>query len=349
MWNITVRDLQYRRRQFAIAVVGAGLVFAVTLVLTGMSAGFRHEARAVVGAVDADAWVVPRGVTGPFTAQTSMQASLARRLEARPEVLEAYPLVKFGHVARRPDGSTENISVMGHRIGGLGDPTWGRREEPARPREAIVDERLGVEQGDRITIASRTFRVADVVSDRTYYAGVPMVYMDLAAAQAIAFEGRRLASVILTRGVPRPPPSGLGVLTNDEVREDLLTPLDGARTAIDLIRVIMWIVAAVIIAAVTYLSALERVRDFAVLKAVGGSSRALGASLALQAILASLLAAIVGSGLAQVLAPAFPMPVVIETSAYVLLPLIAIAVGVLASVAALRRAIGVDPALAFAG
>jgi putative ABC transport system permease protein len=43
VWIITVRDLQYRARQFAIAVAGAALVFAVTLILTGMSAGFRHE------------------------------------------------------------------------------------------------------------------------------------------------------------------------------------------------------------------------------------------------------------------------------------------------------------------
>jgi putative ABC transport system permease protein len=349
MWIITLRDLQYRLRQFAIAVVGAGLVFAVTLVLTGISAGFRHEARTVVNTMDADAWIVPRGVTGPFTAQTSMPASLARRLEARRDVSEAHPVARFGHVARRPDGNKENITVMGHRIGGLGDPKWGQGTGAIRPREAIVDERLGVEPGDRITIASSTFRVADVVSDRTYYAGVPMVYMDLAEAQKIAFGGRRLASTILTRGVPRPPPPGLTELTNDPVRDDLLTPMDGARTAIDLIRVIMWVVAAVIIAAVTYLSALERVRDFAVLKAVGGSSRALAVSLAMQAVLASLLAAVVGSALAQVLAPAFPMPVVIETSAYIALPVIAVIVGVLASLAALRRAIGVDPALAFAG
>ena len=33
MWTITLRDLQYRRRQFGIAVVGATLVFALTLVL----------------------------------------------------------------------------------------------------------------------------------------------------------------------------------------------------------------------------------------------------------------------------------------------------------------------------
>jgi putative ABC transport system permease protein len=85
------------------------------------------------------------------------------------------------------------------------------------------------------------------------------------------------------------------------------------------------------------------------MKAVGGSSRTLAFSLAIQAVLASVLAAAVGSLVAQGLAPAFPMPVVIDSSAYLALSLIALVVGVLASLAALRRAVGVDPALAFAG
>ena len=39
MLTITLRDLQFRRRQFGIAVVGAAVVFGLTLLLTGMSAG----------------------------------------------------------------------------------------------------------------------------------------------------------------------------------------------------------------------------------------------------------------------------------------------------------------------
>jgi putative ABC transport system permease protein len=53
--------------------------------------------------------------------------------------------------------------------------------------------------------------------------------------------------------------------------------------------------------------------------------------------------------LAQGLAPMFPLPVTITTTAYLLLPAIAIVVGLLSSLAALRRAIAVDPALAFSG
>ena len=43
------------------------------------------------------------------------------------------------------------------------------------------------------------------------------------------------------------------------------------------------------------------------------------------------------------------MRVVVPMSAYLLLPVIAIAIGLLASVAGLRRAVTVDPALAFGG
>ena len=43
MLTITLRDLQFRRRQFGIAVVGAAVVFGLTLLLTGMSAGLNQE------------------------------------------------------------------------------------------------------------------------------------------------------------------------------------------------------------------------------------------------------------------------------------------------------------------
>jgi putative ABC transport system permease protein len=43
------------------------------------------------------------------------------------------------------------------------------------------------------------------------------------------------------------------------------------------------------------------------------------------------------------------MPAEISRSAYTLLPIVAVIVGLLASLAGLRRAVGVDPALAFGG
>ena len=53
--------------------------------------------------------------------------------------------------------------------------------------------------------------------------------------------------------------------------------------------------------------------------------------------------------MANFLKPLFPLPVVIPWWAFVTLPAVAVGVGIISSVVALRRAVGVDPSLAFAG
>ncbi|HEY5252641.1 MAG TPA: FtsX-like permease family protein, partial [Acidimicrobiales bacterium] len=103
------------------------------------------------------------------------------------------------------------------------------------------------------------------------------------------------------------------------------------------------------VAALIYVTALERTRDFAVLKALGSSSRLLFAGLATQAILVSLAAAAVGAAISTFMTGLFAQPVDIPGNAYIILPISALIVGLVASLAALRRAVSVDPAVAFAG
>ena len=39
-----LRDMQWRKRRFAIAILSTSIIFAMTLVLTGLANGFRVEA-----------------------------------------------------------------------------------------------------------------------------------------------------------------------------------------------------------------------------------------------------------------------------------------------------------------
>jgi putative ABC transport system permease protein len=112
---------------------------------------------------------------------------------------------------------------------------------------------------------------------------------------------------------------------------------------------LLWMVAALIVGSMIYMSALERTRDFAVFKAVGVPTRSILAGLAMQAIIVAVLAALLGGVLSVLLGPLFPMRVDIPRIAFLLLPVVAISIGVLASIAGLRRAVTVDPALAFGG
>jgi putative ABC transport system permease protein len=86
-----------------------------------------------------------------------------------------------------------------------------------------------------------------------------------------------------------------------------------------------------------------------VYKAIGVPARSILAGLALLAVVVALLAAVLGVILSRLLAPLFPLLVVVPASAYISLPLVATMVGLLASLAGFRRAVSVDPALAFGG
>jgi putative ABC transport system permease protein len=128
-----------------------------------------------------------------------------------------------------------------------------------------------------------------------------------------------------------------------------MRPTKVAVDAITIVAVLLWIVAALIVGAVVYLSALDRMRDFAVFKAIGVPTRSVLAGLVLQAIVVAVLAAGLGAVLSRLLAPLFPMDVIVPASSYLLLAVIAVGIGLLTSGAAVRRAVSVDPARAFGG
>ena len=55
MWRVALRDLQWRRRRFVIAVLATSLVFGMTLLMTGADASLHNEGRRIVAVLGADA------------------------------------------------------------------------------------------------------------------------------------------------------------------------------------------------------------------------------------------------------------------------------------------------------
>ena len=347
MWLISLRDLQWRRRRFAIAVLGASLVFALTVLMSGLSSSFRSEARRTLAAFGADAWVVASGSPGPFTTITALPESAARAVARRSGVARAQPVIIVHQVVRA--GSIRDVNVIGHVLGGLGSPPVTAGRAVLRSGEAVVGTTLKTKLGDRLIVGGHTFVVVGQSKGMSFNGGLANVYVSLKDAQTLAFGGAPFIGAIVTKGVPRALPAGLTAVTNQGALDDMLRPLRQSIRSIDVLQALLWAVAAMIIGSVVYLSALERGRDFAVMKATGSSSRSLLAGLSMQAVLLSLTAAVVAIGLARVLRPLFPIPLAIPARAVLYLPVIALIVGLLASISAIRRAVSVDPALAFGG
>lgn len=347
MWLISLRDLQWRRRRFVTAVAGTALVFAMTLILAGLSATFRNEARRVIDAVGADAWIVRGEVPGPFTSLSVLPERAASRLGAQPGVDRAEPIVVL-HQVVRTDG-LHDVNVFGRVPAGFAGPAVAEGRSARGPGEAVIDESLGLELGDGFEMGARDFEVVGLVRGLTYYAGQPLVLITLQDAQDIVFKGFAVATAIITQGTPEQVPSGLRAMGPEDVRADLLRPLGNAVSTIDITQALLWVVAASIVGSIIYVSALERVRDFAVLKATGTSTRELMAGLALQAVVLSLSAALLAALISWLIKPLFPLPVEIPARAFATLPVVAVVVGLVASLSGLRRAVAADPAIAFGG
>jgi putative ABC transport system permease protein len=346
MWLVGVRDLQYRRRRFLIAVVATSVVFAMTVLMSGLSNGLDQETTRIVGSFAADSWVVAQGASGPFTANKFLSQADVDRVRNAPGVRAAAPML----VARATTGNPlKDVNLLGYEPGGVGAPVITEGREARRPGEIVIDSHLDAGMGDTLQVSGRPERVVGITKDLRYNFGVNTVFMPMAAAQGLAFSGQPLASAVVVRGRPQGPLDGLRVMDDAQVVNDLRRPAKSGKSTIDIVSYLLWVVAAGIIASIVYLTALERTRDYAVLKATGTSNATLFGALLLQSIVLSLAAAVVAVGVALLLAPLFPFRMAVDTSSYLLLVVLAVVVGTLASLAGLRRAVGVDPALAFGG
>jgi putative ABC transport system permease protein len=343
-----LRDMQWRRRRLVIAIVSTGLVFAMTLVMTGLANGFRVEAQRAVDSIGVDTFVIKAGAAGPFLGATPFAQAELARVAASPGVVAAAPLACAASTVK--DGtSRRNVTAFGAPEHGPGMPRIPEGRAPSTPDEAAVSSTLGRHVGDELQVGAFTLRVVGIVPNSTAMAKMPNIFLTTEGVQRLAYNGQPVISSIAIDGTARQLPEGFQTVDRAAGLSDLLRPLKVAWSSISIVAGLLWIVAVLIVGSVVYLSALERLRDFAVFKAIGVPTGSILAGLALQAVIVTLLAAVLGVIFSLLLGPVFPMLVVVPAYAYLALSAVAIVIGLLASLAGFRRAVAVDPALAFGG
>lgn len=345
MWLLSLRDLQWRRRRFIIAVVATSLIFALTLLMTGASGGLDNEVTRIVRSFGADRWLVADGATGPFTATRPLPEATVADIVGRPGVDAAAPLILFrGSIG---GDQPEDVNLIGYDGTTFAAPRLAEGRQAEAPDEVVADTALAYDLGDRIEFVGRERTVVGTADGITFYFGLPTLFAPIADVQDLAFGGQPIVTTVITEGVPESLPDGVTGLTSAQVENDLRRPTANGKSTIDFIRILLWLVAAGIIGSIVYLTALERVGDFAVLKATGSPTRLLVSTLAVQAIVLAVASALLAIPLALLLAPGFGFEIVLHGTDYLLLILVALVVGLVASLAGLRKVLTIDPALAF--
>jgi len=208
---LTLRDLRFRAVRFVVVVLLGAVVFALLFVMTGLVEQFHLEPYDTVDAFGASTWVLPEGVSGPFTASSTMPAATVDAVTGTSvaAVVTARSSITAGSY-------TDEVILAGHEPNGLGAPSTIEGRAAEAPGELAVDESTDIDVGDVVNVGGMEFTVVGRTSGTTLLAGVPLVFMTLSDAQDLVFRSREVISAVLVDGEPTSIPAGTVAVSADD-------------------------------------------------------------------------------------------------------------------------------------
>ncbi len=340
--SLASSDFRFRARRFAVAIAASTVVLALLLLMTGVVNQLHREPEVAVATFGGDHWVVPAGADGVFTSTATFSDDASTSVDGG-RVLVARTRVS------QPDGSGDLDAILvGHEHLPDGSHPAIAGGDDGDHAAVVLSEDAGFSVGDDVLIGPIGATVTSTVPETTVFSGMPLVFVPLEFARSLVVDGQPLLSAIVVDDVPDLPP-GLSALAADIVAEDALGPIEKPVTTLRIVQVLLALVAAMIIGAVVYLATLDRLRDIAVLRAMGVGSGTIGIGVAAQAIGLGVTAGALALLVQTLLNPIFPMRVHLETTDRFVLIGVSVTVALLAGYAAIRRTLRVDPAEAFGG
>lgn len=373
--NLAVRDLRHQLRRFVATGVGLGLLFAVVLAMGGIYRGLVEDATVLVDRMDADLWIVQSGTRGPFAERSTLPPVTETRARVVPGVAWARAFttttlqpVHHGRVLRMslvglawPEDRGDSLPI-----------TRGRAIAEAH-RELVVDRTLGLELGEVLELGDDTYRVVGITEGLVASGGDALAFAtqsDVARIQGyLVPEARRTQdrgaqaapiSAVMVRVAPgfdaadvRRHVEGwpdVAVHSTADQRSFLLEGVvDKARRQIGLFRALLAVVSAIVVSLVVFNMTVAKTREIALLKLMGAKLGMIVSMIVQQSLALSLLAYGVALAVAQIAFPHFPRRVIVGPQELVGVLVLAIAIALVASMAAVRRALRIPSTTILAG
>lgn len=353
-----------------LGISAGGVAFAVLLIvlILALYRGIYDQAGALASDAPSDLWVTQSGAADPSHGASILSASTVEELGSVPGVAAVQPL--FGRtmeVGKRPN--TGNFGfVMAIPEGPLKAETaeaFGLREIPESGQMVLSDaaaQTLGAGKGDELFIGLQAYQVVDVVGvTGSAFSGT--VVVSAADAEA-AFGSPGTYSFALVAVVPDAKLGdveaaieneipGVNALTKsafaDTTRREVK---EGFLPIVGVLIVVAFVVGLAVIALTMYTSTVERVRDYGVLKAVGGAPEQLFAVVVRQSLVVAIMGFAIGATasflLGSVLENAVPeFTTLFRWQDALAVLFVAVLMSALASVVPIRRVASIDPAMVF--
>ncbi|MBZ4421749.1 ABC transporter permease [Myxococcus sp. RHSTA-1-4] len=376
--NLAMKDVRHQWPRFVATGVGLGLLFAIVLAMGGIYRGMVEEAVVLVEKLGADLWVVQRDTRGPFAERSYVPEVLATRARAVPGVrwARAFSTLTLQPVHR---GRVLRLTLVGlswPEDRGASLPLVSGRVLGTAHRELMVDRTLGLALGEALHLGDDTYRIVGLTQGLVSSGGDALAFVSQSDLERIqnhlAPEARRLARVA---GAPPMDPGVSAVLVGvapgasvEEVRARLARwgdvtvhttgeqksflldgVVDKARRQIGLFRALLALVSGIVVSLVIFNMTVAKTREIALLKLMGARLGLVVGMILQQALLLSLLAYGVALGVSRFAFPHFPRKVVVGPEELLGVFALSVAIALLASLAAIRRALRIPPTTILAG
>lgn len=360
---IARRNLFQDRRRAGLAVAGVAAALVLVLVLNGIFAGAMRQVTAYIDSSPADVFVSQAGVRTMHMSATSLPDGTLERVQNVDGVAWADPLRYTTGVVAAGDARVITY-VLGYEPAGHAGPRTIVEGEPPSAGEAVVDEQaaaeIGVGVGDEVEILGVPLVVSGLSSGGTNLVNTS-VFLHIDQFAELRGPGTNYVLVGAEPGlsgdeladrVAREVPDAT-VQTREQFSEQEASIVrDMATDIMAIMTVIGFLIALAVVALTLFTATLSKIREYGILKAIGGTTAHLGATVLSQALitvlLATAIAVVVAYGVGAAVGAATPnVRVSIELSSIARTAAGAVVVGLVAALIPLRRVVAVDPASAF--
>jgi putative ABC transport system permease protein len=370
-WKILLHD----KLRFAITI--SGVAFAVTLVFVqvGLFEGLLDNASITIERTSADLWITARNTPNVDFSNTFSE-TLVQRVRSIPGVARADNLIVWFAEVALPTGVKENAVVYALEDFRPWNLPWNVREgnlrDLRRGKYMVLDEsatkRFGeFSVGDFRELMGQRLKVIGKTSEARSFTTNPIIFLDYRVAQSL--DRQRLhnrATYILVKLDPQTDAAAVKAeirrrLPYNDVRDRTEWAsrsrsywTDNTGLGLNMIMTVMLgcLVGVVVVAQTLYTSTMEHMKEFATVKAIGGTDRDIYRVVAKQAAIAAVVGFLVGDLLAVGLQPimaGIDLKLIISPSLVVGVFLGTLAFCLGASMLSFRQVSRLDPALVFRG
>jgi len=285
--RLALRNIVHDRLRFFLTIVGIAFSAFLMMFQGSLLAGFERAASRVIDSIDADLWVMPRGVQA-FDFSPPLSSNYSGIVKGIAGVRSVHEIATGIAFWQRPNGTRKTIAVIGSEVGLPGSFPLSEISV-LLPENVLIDasdlDSLGLtELPADVEINSHRRHVERSVSGFGSFLGSPYVFGRLSDARnclglnaegamflLLQVEGRPVSAVqtALHERVPE-----LDVLDKEQfsARAKLYwTTQTGAGGALLTAAVLGFIVGVLIVSQNVYATTMENIEEFATLKALGAS------------------------------------------------------------------------------